>query len=75
MDIVRDILKMLSCSDMIKYVLNDCELHSKCSDCCDFDIKTNKVDIPEEVETKPDLSIGLGEFLHVRKTYSKNNDK
>lgn len=71
MDIVRDIIKWISCDTFFKYVLNDCELHSKCSECCDFDIKTNKVDIEEEKD-KPeaDYEVDFGE-LHVRKTYSK----
>ena len=34
------------CSDCAKYVLNDFRLHSKCSDCCEFDIETDEVAIP-----------------------------
>ena len=75
MDLINNIIKALSCSDLWRFVLNDCECHSKCFEFCDFGITTHKVDIPEEHEqTHPDVSIGVGDF-HMRRKYSKNNDK
>ena len=35
------------CSDCSKFVLNDCHTRSKCSECCEFEIDTEKVDLPE----------------------------
>ena len=34
-------------SDCSKYVLNSCHLHSKCSDCCELEIETEEVSLPE----------------------------
>ena len=37
------------CSDCAKYVCNAMTFHSKCSDCCEFDFVTEKVEIPDDL--------------------------
>ena len=34
-------------SDFNRYVLNSCHLNSKCSDCCELEIETEEVSLPE----------------------------
>jgi len=43
---ISKVLGLTCCNDCVKYVLNDCEIHSECSECCKFDVETHKVDIP-----------------------------
>ncbi len=33
------------CENLSKYVLNSCMCESTCSDCCEFSLSTEKVDI------------------------------
>ena len=48
-------LKPDCCASMAKYVFNQAECHSKCSDCCEIEAHSDKVDIPEEeIEVKVD---------------------
>ena len=43
------------CASMWKYCANSAECHSKCSDCCEVEAHTDKVDVvEEEIEVKVD---------------------
>ena len=42
------VIKMLSCDAIAKYVCNAMTLHSKCSNCCEFDLETTEVALPDD---------------------------
>mgnify|MGYP001580992156 CR=1 FL=1 len=49
------ILGLTCLDDCVKYVLNDCHVHSQCSDCCEFDCETDPIELEHE-----DDSIDIG---------------
>ena len=55
------IIKALQCDSCARYVCNSCALHSKCSDCCEFDVVTEEVGLQQEEHD--DLGLCLGTCL------------
>ena len=45
-------LRFLACDDWARYVFNSCKLHSKCSDCCEFDVETLEVEVASHSESE-----------------------
>ena len=45
---VASIIKALSCDSCAKYVFNAFRCHSSCLDCCEFDMETTEVDLPDD---------------------------
>ena len=54
------IIKALQCDSCSRYVCNAMQLHSKCSECCEFDVVTTEVEVQEE---HSDLGLCLGTCL------------
>jgi hypothetical protein len=46
--VIPGIVKALSCQDCARYVCNAMHCHSTCLGCCEFDIETTEVDIPDD---------------------------
>ena len=46
--VIPVIAKALSCQDCARYVCNSREIHSRCSDCCEFEFEANEVAIRED---------------------------
>jgi len=44
---IGGILSALSCQDCAKYVCNSMDIHSSCSDCCDFELHTAEVEVAD----------------------------
>ena len=44
---VAGILNALSCQDCARYVCNSMDIHSSCSDCCDFELHTSEVEVAD----------------------------
>ena len=45
---ISSVVKALSCDSCAKYVFNAFHCHSSCLDCCEFDVETTEVDLPED---------------------------
>ena len=41
-------IKALSCRDCARYVCNSMDMQSKCSDCCEFELEANEIEIAED---------------------------
>ena len=44
---VGGLLNALSCQDCARYVCNSMDIHSSCSDCCDFELHTSEVEVAD----------------------------
>ena len=44
---IGGILSALSCQDCARYVCNSMDIHSSCSDCCDFELHTSEVEVAD----------------------------
>ena len=40
-------LRFLACEDYARYVFNSMHVRSKCSDCCEFDLDTDMIEVTE----------------------------
>ena len=40
-------LGFLACEDYARYVFNSMHVRSKCSDCCEFDLDTDMIELTE----------------------------
>ena len=67
---VASIIKAFSCDSCAKYVCNACDIHSSCSDCCDFEVSTAKVDLPED----SDYEIEVDGCCSAKKGQKRNAD-
>ena len=45
---VASVIKALSCDACAKYVCNSMQIHSKCRDCCELDLSTQEIEIPDD---------------------------
>ena len=45
---VASIIKAFSCDSCAKFVCNSMQIHSKCRDCCEIDVTTDEIEIPED---------------------------
>ena len=43
------------CATCAKYVFNSAECHSSCSDCCEFEAHTDKVELSRESEVEVEV--------------------
>lgn len=72
--IIDRIIKALSCSDLYRYVFNDCHCHSNCMEWCDIECDTDKVDIVSDHENdrSPDVSyeLDVGDLFHLKRVES-----
>ena len=59
--VLTGIIKALSCESCAKYVCNSMDLKSQCSDCCDFEVHTNEVEVADD---SSEISIDIGS-LHI----------
>ncbi len=41
------VIKAFSCEACAKYVCNSMHIHSKCRDCCEFDVTTDEIELCE----------------------------
>ena len=57
-------LKAINCDNCAKYVCNACKVHSKCSDCCDLSIETEKVELSD---TDSSMSVEVGGCINFHK--------
>lgn len=52
---VASVIKAFSCDSCSKYVFNDMSVRSKCFNCCECDIETEAIDLPEGSDS--DISV------------------
>ena len=45
-------MRFLACDDWARYVFNSCKMHSKCSNCCEFDVETLEVEVASHSESE-----------------------
>lgn len=57
-------LKAINCDTCAKYVCNACKVHSKCSNCCEFDVETEKVELSD---TDSSMSVEVGGCMNFHK--------
>ena len=57
-------LKAINCDTCAKYVCNACKVHSKFSNCCEFDVETEKVELSD---TDSSMSVELGGCMNFHK--------
>ena len=43
------IVKAISCQECARYVCNSMDVKSKCSDCCEFEIETDAIEISDHI--------------------------
>ena len=51
---VASVIKAFSCDACAKYVCNSMQIHSKCRDCCEFDVTTDEIEIPDDNDSHVD---------------------
>jgi len=56
------VVKMLSCGDCARYVCNAMTLHSRCSGCCELDLETQEVALPD---ADSDMSMSVEGCCHI----------
>ena len=59
-------LKVINCTDCAKYVCNACKVHSKCSGCCEIDVETTEVELPQDSDS--DISVEVQGCCTIQKT-------
>ena len=57
-------LKAINCDTCAKYVCNACKIHSKCSNCCEFDVETEKVELSD---TDSSMSVEVNGCMNFHK--------
>ena len=57
-------LKAINCDTCAKYVCNACKIHSKCSNCCEFDVETKKVELSD---TDSSMSVEVNGCMNFHK--------
>ena len=61
---IASVIKAFSCESCSKFVCNAMDLKSNCSECCDFEFHTEKVDISD---SDSDFSVEIIGCCGVRK--------
>ena len=51
-------LKAINCDTCAKYVCNACKVHSKCSNCCEFDVETTEVAVASDTDSSMSVEVG-----------------
>ena len=46
--VLPGVVKALSCQECARYVCNSMDVKSKCSDCCEFELETNEIEISDD---------------------------
>ena len=57
-------LKAINCDTCAKYVCNACKVHSKCSNCMECDLETEKVELSD---TDSSMSVEVGGCMNFHK--------
>ena len=47
--VLPGVVKALSCRECARYVCNAMDVKSKCSDCCEFELETNEIEVSDNV--------------------------
>lgn len=47
--VLPGIVRALSCQECARYVCNSMDVKSKCSDCCEFEVETDAIEISDHV--------------------------
>ena len=50
-------LKAINCDTCAKYVCNACKVHSKCSNCCEFDVETTEVAVVSDTDSSMSVEV------------------
>ena len=48
-NVLPAIVKAISCQECSRYVCNSMDIKSKCSDCCEFELETNEIEIHDHI--------------------------
>ena len=55
--VLPEIVKAISCQECARYVCNSMDVKSKCSDCCEFELETQEIEISPESDHISECSV------------------